>query len=81
MGKTRFYTWRIRTNNGRITSRVYKTPRWALAKVRRCEATGEDFLLERGLTGCRWKTLAWWTPENQRGMAAVLREFEDGQPD
>lgn len=75
MGKTRLYVWRIRTNNGRIASRVYKTPRWAMRKAERCVAAGEDFLLERGLTGCRWETLAWWTPENQRGMAAILREL------
>lgn len=69
------YTWRIRTNNGRIESRPYKTPGGALRKVERCVAYGECFLLERGLPYGRWKTLAWWTPENRRGMAAVLREF------
>lgn len=75
MGKTRLYVWRIRTNNGRIESRPYKTPQGAMRKVKRCVADGEDFQLERGYAGCRWKTLAWWTPENQRGMAAILREL------
>ena len=75
MGKTRFYVWRVRTNNGRIAGRVYKTPAGALRKVERCVADSECFLLERGLTYGRWKTLAWWTPENRRGMAAVEREF------
>ena len=69
------YVWRIRTNNGRIASRVYKTPKRAMAKIESLVASGEDFQLERGFTGCRWKTLAWWTPDNTRGMAAVLREL------
>ena len=69
------YVWRIRTNNGRIASRAYKTPERARRKVERLIALGEDFQLERGYPGSKWRTLAWWTVENQRGMAAIEREF------
>jgi len=66
--------YRIRQNNGRITSRAYKTRGRALKKVRRLEAAGEDFLFEREIY-CRFKTIGWWTVENQRGMANILREL------
>jgi len=42
--------------------------------VRRLEAAGEDFLFEREIY-CRFKTIGWWTVENQRGMANILREL------